>query len=567
MISTKKHIQQLASILLAKGIDDIIISPGSRNGPLTHTFAGSGLFNCRSIVDERSAAYFALGLAQAKQKPVAIVCSSGTATLNYAPAVAEAFYLNIPLIVLTADRPDYWIDQAESQCIRQENIYTNFIRKEISLPLGESENELWFAAREINTCLNLAVSETPAPVHINVPLEEPLHELLDEKLSAVKVIQQAQPQMNLAESELTQLSSMFNEAEKVLILAGQQIPNPGLENLLSELVERTGAVILKEHLANLYDPGFCSSIDTLMAALLEDQMDDFQPDLLISFGGQFVSKSLKQFLRKHKPANHWHLSLSGQHFDTYQSLTNVIRQEAGDFFEQLTPRLETKEKNFLKRWKDKEQQVNQQRDQFIAQTEFSDLTVFDAIRKAMPQNSVVHLGNSSPVRYALICDAVNNTHYFGNRGTAGIDGCLSTAVGFASESEKLNTIILGDLSFFYDSNALWNKYIGSNLRIIVINNRGGNIFSLIKGPRESPAFHEHFFTENRFKAEALARAFELDYFKAENGQELESALADFSSPKQQQAAILEVFTNAEVNTKVFRELFKQVKSNKKNRIR
>ncbi len=559
MISTKKHIQQLAGLLLAKGIDDIIISPGSRNGPLTHTFAGSGLFNCRSIVDERSAAYFALGLAQAKQKPVAIVCSSGTATLNYAPAVAEAFYLNIPLIVLTADRPDYWIDQAESQCIRQESIYRNFIRKEISLPLGESIKELWFAAREINECLNRAISGTPAPVHINIPLEEPLHNLLDEKLPAVKVIQPTQTQTNLTESELTQLASTFNKAKKVLILAGQQIPNPGLENQLSELTEKTGALVLKEHLANQNDPNFCSSIDTLMSALLEDSMEDFQPDLLISFGGQFVSKSLKQFLRKHKPVSHWHLSLSGEHFDTYQSLTNVIAQEAGDFFEQLTSSLEPKEKKYLKGWKDKEKQVNQRRDQFIEQAEFSDLTVFDSIRKALPQNSVVHLGNSSPVRYALICDAVKNAHYFGNRGTSGIDGCLSTAVGFASESEKLNTIILGDLSFFYDSNALWNKYLGSNLRILVINNRGGNIFSLIKGPSESPAFQEHFFTENKFKAEVLARAFELDYFKAENEQGLDLALTNFYSPKQQKAAVLEVFTDADVNTKVFRELFKFVK--------
>lgn len=562
MISTKKHIQQLASLLLTKGIDDIVISPGSRNGPLTNTFAGSGLFNCRSVVDERSAAYFALGLAQAKQKPVAIVCSSGTATLNYAPAVAEAFYLNIPLIVLTADRPDYWIDQAESQCIRQESIYRNFVQKEISLPLGESEKELWFAAREINECLNLAVTGTPAPVHINIPLEEPLHDLLNERLPAVKVIQATQNQITLAELELQQLASVFNEAKKVLVLAGQQIPNPGLENQLNELAEKTGAVILKEHLANLNDPNFCGNIDTLMAALLEDRMEEFQPDLLISFGGQFVSKSLKQFLRKQKPAHHWHLSLPGRHFDTYRSLNKVITQDASDFFEQLTPLLETKEKNYLKRWKDKEKEVTQQRDHFIEQAAFSDLTVFDASRKVLPQNSVVHLGNSSPVRYALICDPVSNTHYFGNRGTAGIDGCLSTAVGFASESEKLNTIILGDLSFFYDSNALWCKYIGNNLRIIVINNRGGNIFSLIKGPSESPAFHEHFFTENKFKAEVLARAFELDYFKAENKEELESALTDFYSPKQQKAAVMEVFTDADINTKVFRELFKQVKSNK-----
>jgi len=181
-ISDKKHVQQLASLLLSNGIEDIVISPGSRNGPLIHTFAGNALFYCRNIVDERSAAYFALGLAQNQRKPVALLCSSGTATLNYAPAVAEAFYRNIPLIVLTADRPDYWIDQQENQCIQQQGIYANFTKKEISLPLGETENELWLAAREINECLNLAVSGTPAPVHINIPLEEPLHNLLEQEL-------------------------------------------------------------------------------------------------------------------------------------------------------------------------------------------------------------------------------------------------------------------------------------------------------------------------------------------------------------------------------------------------
>lgn len=559
MISTKKHIQQLASLLLAKGIDDIIISPGSRNGPMTHTFAGSGLFNCRNIVDERSAAYFAMGLAQAKQKPVVIVCSSGTATLNYAPAVAEAFYLNIPLIVLTADRPDYWIDQAESQCIQQKGIYQNFTKKEISLALGESEKELWFAAREINACLNLAVSGTSAPVHINVPLEEPLHDLLDASLPKIKVIEEEETASVLSPAALEKLAGSFNQCEKVLILAGQQIPNPGLENLLAEIVEKTGAVVLKEHLSNLNDPLFCGSIDAIMAAMLEDVPEHFQPDLLISFGGQYVSKALKQFLRENKASQHWHLSLSNEHFDTYQSLTKVIAMDAVDFFEAIQPELQKKDKDYLQLWKAKEALVNQLRDQYISETEWSDLTAFEQIRKAIPGNSVVHLGNSSPVRYGLICEPVKEGHYFSNRGTSGIDGPMSTAVGFAHESEKLNTIILGDLSFFYDSNALWNNYIGNSFRVIVINNRGGNIFSLIKGPGESPAFREHFFTENKFKAEGVAKTFGLDYFKAENTEELEDALADFYSPEQQGPALLEIFTDAEVNTNTFRGLFKFVK--------
>jgi 2-succinyl-5-enolpyruvyl-6-hydroxy-3-cyclohexene-1-carboxylate synthase len=561
MISDKKHIQQLAVLLLKKGITDIVISPGSRNAPMINTFAGIQEFNCRNIVDERSAAYFALGLALAKQRPVAVVCTSGTASLNYAPAVAEAFYQNIPLIVLTADRPDYWIDQAESQCIRQENIYRNFVKKEVSLPLGESEKELWFAARQINECLNLAVSGTPAPVHINIPLEEPLHHLVEADLPEVKEIEWAETHNQITENELSELSETIVESQKILILAGQLNPNPGLKNALAEFVERTGAVVLHEHLSNLNDVSFCGSIDTILTSLSEEKTDDFSPELLITFGGQFVSKSLKQFLRKQKPAQHWHLSLGVEHFDTYQSLTKVIKTDAADFFEALSERVQSSQKTYLANWKNKENMVNQLRHEFVCGVEFCDLKAFEIIGKCIPENTVIHLGNSSPVRYALINERVENAMYFSNRGTAGIDGCLSTAVGFASESGKLNAIILGDLSFFYDSNALWNKYIGANLRIIVIHNGGGNIFGMIKGPSDSPAYNEHFFAGNTHKAEVLAKAFGLDYFSASNEVELASALEKFYSTEQNKVALLEIFTDAELNVKVFRELFGKVEHN------
>ena len=300
-------------------------------------------------------------------------------------------------------------------------------------------------------------------------------------------------------------------------------------------------------------------MDILTTSLLSENAEDFKPDLLISFGGSFVSKPLKQFLRKNKPENHWHLSLSGQHYDTYQSLTRVVNIETAVFFAQLSNLLQPKEKAYFNRWQTKEQQVNQIRDVFISQIDFCDLKVFSIIQKGIPEQSVVHLGNSSPVRYALLFDALKNMDYFGNRGVSGIDGSLSTAVGFASESDKLNTVILGDLSFFYDSNALWNKYVGNNLRSIVIHNGGGNIFSMIKGPGESPAFNEFFFTENKFSAEGIAQTFGLDYFSAENETELEKQLQLFYSDKLQKATILEIFTDAKVSTKAFRELFKKVK--------
>ena len=559
MISDKKHIQHLAALLLKKGITDIVISPGSRNAPLINTFTGIAEFHCLNIVDERSAAYFALGLALATRKPVVLVCSSGTATLNYVPAVAEAFYQNIPLIVLTADRPDYWIDQAESQCIRQENIYQNFTKKGVSLPLGESEKELWFSARQVNECLNLALSGKPAPVHINIPFEEPLHQLVQEALPEVKVIELAEMKAVLTENELAKLVDTFNQSSKVLILAGQLNPNPELKNILAALVDKTGAVVMCEHLSNISDSSFCTGIDLLMAGFLDENIESYQPDLLISFGGQFVSKSLKQFIRKHKPSQHWHVSQSNDHFDTFQSLTKVINMEAADFFDALTDNVQQQDHCYHLLWKNKEVKVDRLRTEFVEDIDFCDLKAFDVIGKHIPENSVIHLGNSSPVRYALIYQSVKNARYFGNRGTAGIDGCLSTAVGFASASNQINTIILGDLSFFYDSNALWNKYIGDNLRIIVIHNGGGNIFGMIKGPADSPAYSEHFFAENTHKAEVLAKAFGLDYFMAENEGQLGQALEEFYSPNQKHVALLEVYTNAETNTRVFKELFRTVK--------
>jgi len=560
MISVKKHIGQLTSLLHSKGVHDVVISPGSRSGPLVHTLAGCGKFNCRSIVDERSAGYFAIGLAQAVGKPVALVCSSGTATLNFAPAVAEAFYLGIPLIVLTADRPGYWIGQGENQTISQGNIYKDFCKKEITLPMGESEKELWHAARLINETLNEAISGIPGPVHLNIPLEEPLHELKDEDLPIVKVIDVTSSKRMVPEEELVKLTEVLNNTDHVMILAGQQVPNQELENVLAALSEKTGAVVLKEHLSNLNHPQFCKGIDILLTSLLAEDQEKFAPGLLITFGGTFVSKPLKQFLRKFKPKEHWHLCLSTQYYDTYQSLTRIIETEPLSFFKQLLAKAESKSKEYHSRWKNKEVQVTQLRNVFISEAGFCDLSVFQRIQKHFPPDSVVHLGNSSPVRYALICDAAKDVVYMGNRGTSGIDGSLSTAAGFASASDKLNTIILGDLSFFYDSNALWNKYIGPNLRIIVIHNGGGNIFSMIKGPGESPSFREFFFTENKISAAGIAHTFRLDYFKAGNEMELEAGLKALYSGNQRKAALLEIFTDAEMNADKFRELFKRVKN-------
>ena len=568
MISTKRHVQQLASLLLSKKISDIVLCPGSRNGPLIHTLAGCGQFDCRAVVDERSAGYFALGVAQAKKKPVVIVCSSGTAAINFAPAVAEAFYQKISLIVVTADRPAYWIDQLENQCIDQTELFRNFIKQSCSLPLDESDCRLWSAACLINEILNTALSDAPGPVHINFPLEEPLHQTVDAQLPDVKVIENAQTRINLDETALTGVAEEIDRADKILVLAGQSPGNADLSRALTLFAQKTGAVVAAEHLGNLQMPSDCCCVrpELLLGSISPGDAAVFQPDLLITFGRHFVSKRIRQFLRDYKPDKHIHVDAGGGHMDTYQALTRVCAMSPERFFKQLAGiQIQKPSQDYAGAWKDREQETLQIYKQYLDRAPFSDFTVCAGALRAVPEDSVIHLGNSSSVRYAVLNSGIKGVTWLGNRGTSGIDGSISTAVGYASCSPGINTIILGDISFFYDSNGLWNKYLGKNLRIVLLNNGGGNIFSFVEdlagrtGEANQAVFQDYFFAGHSAKAKGLASAFGLDYLQADSGSSLDKALEKLYNPDRIAPTLLEVFTDARTNTKVFKGLFIEIK--------
>jgi len=567
MISTKRHVQQLAALFLSKNIIDVVLCPGSRNGPLIHTLAGCGQFDCRGIVDERSAGYFALGLAQAKNKPVVIVCSSGTAAVNFAPAVAEAFYQEIPLIVVTADRPGYWIDQLENQCIRQTALYRNFIKQSCSLPLAESECRLWSGGRLINEILNTAVADAPGPVHINIPLEAPLHRTENRPLPDVKVIGAGDTRANLDPGAWAGVSREIARAGKILVLAGQSPGNAALDTALALFVKKTGAVVVAEHLANLKIPCDCCCLcpDLVLGSVSHGDAALFQPDLLITFGRHFVSGRIRQFLRDYKPERHIHVAAGGGHMDTYQALTRVCAVSPALFFEQLAGmQSQAPARDYAGTWKDREYDARQRYNHYLAQAPFSDLTACAGVLKAVPEDSVLHLGNSATVRYAVLTPGIKGVTWLGNRGTSGIDGSVSTAVGYASCTSRINTLVLGDLSFFYDSNGLWNKYPGKNLRVILLNNGGGNIFSLVEdldghtGADNQAVFQNYFFAGHNASAKGVASAFGLDYLAADSGSRLDKALETLYNPGRIAPALLEVFTDARTNTNVFKSLFTEI---------
>jgi 2-succinyl-5-enolpyruvyl-6-hydroxy-3-cyclohexene-1-carboxylate synthase len=559
MNQNKTGIRHLAELCQLKGIENIIISPGSRNAPIILAFQKEEGINCLSITDERSAGFFALGMAQQSGKPVALACTSGSAVLNYAPAIAEAYYQKIPLLIISADRPNEWIDQADSQTIKQKDVFKNYIRKSIELPQTIcSDDDIWYTDRLINEAIQACTHPCNGPVHINIPFTEPLYEGYDEKLPEPKIIDTIIPDKLINLEDVKQLTSQWNSATKKLILTGILPKDQALNNILSELAKDSSLVVLTETTSNLFDNNFHPCIDKIISTISVDEVEDFKPELLITFGNQIISKKIKTFLRKNRPMMHWHIDPTDNFLDTYQSLTQNIPLRPLVFFEQIKNQLKVTKSNYASIWNQKEKACNQRHHEFIETCPYSDLQVFDFLLDQIPQDSHLQLANSTPVRYVQLFENRKDLHYFSNRGTSGIDGSISTAAGASYESKQLTTLITGDLSFFYDSNGLWNNYISKNLKIIIINNGGGGIFRFIDGPAETSSLN-YFEAPHNLNAEHITKTFGLDYFKATDLNELKAVITDFYSSELNNAAILEIFTPREKNAEVLKDYFQNLK--------
>ncbi len=559
MTSDKKTVSLLADLFVKKGLSDIVISPGSRNAPIILAFANHPKINAISVVDERSAAFFALGMAQQKGKTVAIACTSGSAALNYAPAIAEAFYQKIPLLVLTADRPPHLVDVGDGQTIRQKDVFANFIKKSYQLPLDvESEDDLNAVNRQMNEAIQLTQYPEAGPVHLNIPFDEPLYQTVSKGAEA-KVLNFDRDDHSGLESLKVRFLADWQKSQRVMILAGQGRKDQQLNNVLAQISENKNAVVLTETTSNLKGSGFVDCIDNVLTAIDDDENAEFQPDMLITLGNAVVSKKIKKYLREYRPKTHWHLSLSGEKRDTYFSLTYAPAIDPVSFLQHVISILPVKEEKFSRLWLGRKQKVELLREQYLAAVAWSDLKAFDLLLKQIPENSILHLGNSTPVRYSQLFGSLPRFQYFSNRGVSGIDGQLSTAAGSAYANGDLHSIITGDLGFFYDSNALMNQNLRSNLKIIVINNGGGGIFRFIPGPDSSPQLEKFFEAKHTYKAALLAKAFDINYFKAENEQDLNRVLPAFYG-EARRPSLLEIFTPSETNARILRDYFSFLKT-------
>ncbi|MGY0392595.1 2-succinyl-5-enolpyruvyl-6-hydroxy-3-cyclohexene-1-carboxylic-acid synthase [Bizionia sp. KMM 8389] len=554
--------QTIVQLCKAKNIQHIVISPGSRSAPVTLGFTHDDYFTCYSVVDERCAAFFALGIAQQIQYPVAILCSSGSALLNYYPAIAEAYFSHIPLVVLSADRPEHLIGIGDGQTINQPHVYQNHILYEANLQSAinqelesteiQEENE-----SEINLALNKAISKS-GPVHINMPFHEPLYELTNELLVNPKVFESEQEPNNVADSVYEACIDLWNSSTRKMILVGVNHPNTVDEKWLEILVKDPSVIVLTETTSNIHNPEFFNSIDTLIAPLETDDFEGLQPEILITFGGLIVSKKIKAFLRTFKPKSHWHIDEDYAN-DTFFCLDKHITTTPNTFFKTFLPQVSnTIISNYKDTWQEVKAYRKDKQFKYLNKIAYSDFQVFETLIKSLPLQTVLQLGNSSTIRYAQLFEIPKSIQVFCNRGTSGIDGSTSTAIGAAVTQNKQTIFITGDLSFFYDSNALWNNYIPNNFRLVIINNQGGGIFRILPGNKDSDNFENFFETKHQLTAEHLAAMYGFQYHKTTNLQELNDNLETFYAPSEQ-PKILEIFTPRAENDKVLLNYFSYIK--------
>ncbi|UII76042.1 2-succinyl-5-enolpyruvyl-6-hydroxy-3-cyclohexene-1-carboxylic-acid synthase [Flagellimonas sp. HMM57] len=574
MYSNIPSAQTLVLYFKSRGIKNIVISPGSRNAPLTLGFTKNPFFNCFSIVDERCAGFFALGMAQQLREPVAAICTSGSALLNYYPAVAEAFYSDIPLIVVSADRPSYKIDVGDGQTIRQENVlerhigYTANLKQDTAhspdkvanftktLNIESQATVQAYNESEISNALEIAILKH-APVHINIPFEEPLYDCVETtgiEVPEFAKIRETEPGIKNWDTFI----EIWNTSKRKMILVGVNHPNAIDKEVLESLADDDTMLVFTETTSNIHHPNFFPSIDSIIAPIeksekSEELFEALQPELLITFGGLIVSKKIKSFLRKYQPKAHWHIDTK-KAYDTFFCLSEHIKLDANYFLRRMLNSNVNIESDYYQNWNKVKEKYDARREAYLNKIEFSDFTVFDQLQKTIPHGYQVHLANSSTIRYTQLFPMDASLKVFCNRGTSGIDGSTSTAMGASIHAKEPTLLITGDLSFFYDSNALWSSYIRPDFRIILINNSGGGIFRILPGKEETKEFATFFETEHGLTAKYLAKMYDLEYSKAENEKQLKNCLADFYR-KSEHAKILEINTPRLQNDKILLSYF------------
>ncbi len=554
LISDIPLVQQLISLCKLHSLQHIVISPGSRNAPLTLSFSNDPYFKCYSIVDERCAGFFAMGIAQQTKSPVALVCTSGSALLNYYPSITEAFYSDIPLVVLSADRPEEYIDIGDGQTIRQEHVFKNHICYEANLKNNISYSKsIANSNKELISKALIEANSQNGPVHINIPLYEPLYNTIERETEVARgsKVVTIKNDFQLNDS----IVNSWKHSNKKMVLVGVLPPNEVDNQILDNLLNDPGVLVFTETTSNLYHPKIISNIDRVIAELNKKEKEALHPDLLLTFGGLIVSKKIKSFLREFQPKTHFHIS-NKRAYNIFGCLTDHIKSDVTSCLSSLQEIKKNSTSNYQEKWLHFHDKLKKGHDNYISEIPYSDFSVFHQIVKRCDFPLHLQLSNSSTIRYTQLFELSDKVEVFCNRGTSGIDGSTSTAIGASIIQDKPTLLITGDLSFFYDSNALWNNYIPNNFKIIIINNSGGGIFRILPGDKETKNFETYLETTHNLKANHLASMYGFKYLEAE-AINLEQQLDCFFKLKNK--TIIEINTPRRLNDVILLKYFKKIR--------
>lgn len=553
MNTDKITAQLIAEILRIKGIKTVVFSPGSRSAPLVIACNANTALDCRVIPDERAAAYFALGIAQQSQTPVAIVCTSGTAVLNFSPAICEAFYQQIPLIAITADRPLSMQNKGENQTINQVEIYKNYTKGFLQMPLEiKTLPEYKQTIHAIAALINTATTAPFGPVHINIPFAEPLYNFTTKLLPPFQVEKTTKITHKLSLNECAKIADATKH-KNIMLIGGLLQPDFDLQKNIETIHHHDNIIVVQEVTTNLFLPNGIYRADAITASINKTEIANFAPDIVITFGKQIVSKRIRTFI-KQTAATHWHIAEDGAVWSIFDKETTVFQVSENEFMRQMVS-CQFMLSPYKKRWLERQKTVLQHELAYFNTVPFSDLSVYQKLFRLFPENCNIHWGNSSAIRYANLLQLPSNNKNFANRGTSGIDGSLSTAVGAAVHFSGFTFCIIGDVSFLYDSNALWNNYLSPMLRIVVINNKGGNIFRWIPGPKTTQSFETFFETKHELDVELLAQMYGLGYYYADSEDLLEAVWPQFMDTKKNKAILLEINTDAQLSEDAIKNYF------------
>lgn len=554
--------QMLVRLLVHSGVREAVVSPGSRNAPLIIALAREHSVRKHVIVDERSAAFVALGLSQATQRPVVAVCTSGTALLNYGPAVAEAYYQHLPLVVVSADRPEQWIDQNDSQTLRQDRLLDGIVKGSYTLnsypELEAQSEEWWYANRTLNEAIALATGERPGPVHINIHIGEPIC-TLDNAPVPVRPVALTETARRLTAAGAAALGAAVSDAPRVMVVMGSMPPCPALEQAVQQWAGNDNVVVLAENLSHVGGENIISRIDTVLSAMAEDDRERLAPDILIYAGGAPVSRLMKQYLRRYAVHEQWRVGADDNMIDTMQGLTRRVEVGALEFFATVEPAREglACRSDYARMWQALAEAAYRTHGEFVAAAPWCDLKAVHQVAAHLPLGCHLQVSNGMSVRYAQLVALDGSVRVDCNRGVSGIDGSTSTALGASLASERQVVLLTGDMSLGYDLGGLASQYNSRRLKIVVMCNGGGGIFRFIKGPSQLPELSDYFQVERQLPVQSYAAAFGFAYFCASDEQELVAALDRLWACET--AALLAVNTDAAVSAEVLRRYYKRTK--------